>query len=229
MAKNLGMMSDPEALALLMPLDGKNVLDVGCGPGGLCRALAQRGATVRGFEPDPIQAQKNREAPAEDSVSFFEAPAQALPVASASTDLVILSKSLHHVPAEDMDAALKEAHRVLRANGTLVVMEPDIHGQFSQMIRPFHDETVVRALALEAMERAAPLFASNEEVWFTSQMRFESLDQFKGFMIGLSFNEFVTERIHLPEVEAAFEAGRDGEDYRFTNPIRVRMYQHPVR
>jgi SAM-dependent methyltransferase len=199
----------------------------------LTRGLAELGATVTGFEPDPIQAKKNADAPPSESmtlaayerVTFAEAPAQKLPVESGSVDVVMLSRSLHHVPAELMDEALKEAKRVLRFDGVLLVLEPDIHGQFSQMIRPFHDETAVRALALEALDRAASLFESVEESWFSSEARFEAFDAFKTRMIGMSFNDIVAERIEQPEVQACFEAGRVDDGYRFTNPIRIRLFR----
>jgi len=225
MARNFGISSDIGVLVQLLDWKNKIVLDVGCGPGNSTRALAELGAHVTGFEPDPIQAQKNLDAPPCDGVKFVEAPAQALPVESGSADIVMLSRSLHHVPAELMDEALKEAKRALRTGGVLLVLEPDIHGQFSQMIRPFHDETVVRALALEALDRAAPMFDRVEESWFSSEARFESFEAFKARMIGMSFNDIVAERIEQPEVEAAFEAGRVDDGFRFTNPIRIRLFR----
>jgi hypothetical protein len=224
MIRHLGLLSDIDALSLLHAWDNQDVLDVGCGPGHLSRALAERGARVRGFEPDPVQAAKNAAAPPTERAQFAQAPAQALPVADGSADVVILSRSLHHVPHEHMGSALAEAKRALHPAGTLMVLEPDIHGQFSQLIRPFHDETLVRAQALEALAAAAPLFARMEEWWYTTEARFESFAAFKAHMIGMSFNDIVAERIEQPEVAAAFEAGREGEGYRFTNPTRVRVF-----
>ncbi len=223
MHSNLGILRDIDALQLLHTWTGREVLDVGCGPGHLSRALAELGATVRGFEPDPIQAEKNALAPAHEGVSFALAPAQELPVADSSVDVVILSRSLHHVPIELMDQALAEARRALRSGGLLIVLEPDIHGQFSQLLRPFHDETRVRAEAIAALDRAAASFRSSVEHWYTVEARFDSFADFKAKMLAKSFNEIVAERIDQPEVAAAFEAGLDGAGYRFTNPIRVRL------
>ncbi len=225
MIKNLGILSDIDALSALHTWADQDVLDVGCGPGHLSRALAGLGARVQAFEPDPIQAEKNAQAPATEGVRFDAAPAQALPVPNACADVVILSRSLHHVPVEHMDDALAEAKRALRPGGQLMVLEPDIHGQFSQLIRPFHDETRVRAQALQALDRVAQLFEHVDECWYTTEARFESFDAFKAHMIGMSFNDIVAERIEQPEVAAAFEAGREGDAYRFTNPTRVCIFQ----
>lgn len=42
----------PKILALLGPLNVKSILDLGCGNGELCRALAQTGRLVAGVEYD---------------------------------------------------------------------------------------------------------------------------------------------------------------------------------
>ena len=227
MTKNLGIRGDLDVLAELLQWEGKQVLDVGCGPGQLARGLASLGAEVHGFEPDPIQAEKNREAPATEKVTFHEASAEDLPVTSASVDVVLLSRSLHHVPAGRMDQALAEARRVLKADGVLVVIEPDIHGQWSQLIRPFHDETECRGQALEALERAGEQFGGVDEFWFTIEASFPSFTAFRDRMVGMSFNEIVPQRIEQPEVHAAFEAGRVEDGFRFTNPMRVRILRDP--
>ena len=227
MPNNLGFSTDVNAVRSLVEWSGTQVLDVGCGPGRLSRDLAGLGAIVRGFEPDPIQAEKNQEAEPCPGVTFSQGKAENLPVDAATLDVVILSRSLHHVPADGMDKALTEARRVLKPSGTLLILEPDIHGQFSQLIRPFHDETVVRAQALAALDRQEDHFATMEELWFTSEMTFESFPAFKAHMIGMSFNDIVAERIEQPEVAAAFEAGRVDSGYRFTNPTRIRVYRNP--
>ncbi len=53
-AEELGEATDMEAVDRLLPVTGLALADVGCGAGRTSRALAERGATVLGVEPDPI-------------------------------------------------------------------------------------------------------------------------------------------------------------------------------
>ena len=129
---NLGEQSDINAVSKVVSVKGLSIVDVGCGPGALARDLCALGATVLGVEPDPIQAEKNRNAAQTTGLQFAEAGAESLPVLDASADGVFFCRSLHHVPTEHMDGALKEARRVLKRQSA-----------------PFHDgrrgDPVVRA------------------------------------------------------------------------------------
>ena len=112
--EDIGEATDYEVMDRQVTVDGLRLLDLGCGAGALTRALAERGAQVVGIEPDPIQAEKNRRAEPVPGVSFVEGGAQDLDIDDASVDGVFFKYSLHHVPADAMDAALAEAVRVLK-------------------------------------------------------------------------------------------------------------------
>lgn len=226
-ANHLGVARDIDILDRLVDWQGLEVVDCGCGNGGLARALAKRGANVLGLEPDPVQAAKNRAAEPTPNVTLVEAPAQEIPRQGDSVDGVVFSKSLHHVPVAAMDDALREAARVLKpGTGFLYVLEPDIRGQYSQMMKPFHDEALVRAKALEALARTAdPLFEGVEEYWYTNEIAYENFDDFLNRVAGSSFNAIDAARVDTPAVRTAFEAGKAGEGYRFTNLMRVRLYR----
>ncbi|MEK9945008.1 MAG: class I SAM-dependent methyltransferase [Alphaproteobacteria bacterium] len=225
---DLGIARDIDIFDRLADWKGLEVVDCGCGAGGLAGALAKRGATVTGIEPDPIQAEKNRAADPKPGVTLVEAPAQSIPRDTDSVDAVVFSKSLHHVPFEQMDAALREAARVLKPDGFLYVLEPDIRGQFSQLVKPFHDETLVREKALEALDRTAnQVFGEMEEYWYTNVVAFPDFDTLVNRMSGSSFNDIQASQIDTPDVRTAFEAGKAKEGYEFTNLMRVRLYRGP--
>jgi ubiquinone/menaquinone biosynthesis C-methylase UbiE len=109
------------------PVDGKRVLEVGCGTGELLRAVARAGSPARlaGLDPDPdmlAQADaKLRDAGvAAELVRGF---AQALPFPDGAFDLVLSSLMLHHLDTPTKRAALAEWRRVLAPGGALVLVD----------------------------------------------------------------------------------------------------------
>ena len=100
-----------------LALEGKRVIDVGCGDGGLVRRLTRLGAHVLGVECSPRQLAKARAvAPAGDE-TIVEGVGQALPADDDSADVVIFFNSLHHIPIEHLAKAMAEAARVLKPDG----------------------------------------------------------------------------------------------------------------
>ncbi len=223
----LGPATDLEVIDRLLELDGLSIVDIGCNDGALTRSLAKRGAHVLGLEPNPIQAAHNRQADPVDRVTFQEAPAQALPLEDNGTDGVIFSRSLHHVPAALMDRAIIEAIRILKPDtGFLYVLEPEMGGQFSQLLKPFHDETQVRAAALATLARTAgPRFQSANEYWFTKVSRYADFDELRQKLLANTFSPHDARSIDQPVVRALFDAGRTDDGYQFTNPMRVHLYR----
>jgi SAM-dependent methyltransferase len=105
-----------EALVRAGDLDGRRVLDVGCGTGLFAAALAGR-ARVTAVDPEPeMLAVARRRLPPE--VELRQAAAEELPFAGASFDAAVLRLVVHLV---DRPRALPELRRVLAAGGRLVV------------------------------------------------------------------------------------------------------------
>jgi SAM-dependent methyltransferase len=144
-----------DVLAALVSLDGKHVVELGCGAAALARELVRRfpASRVTGLEVDARQHAANLAAP-QAGLTFVAASAQAIPFDDATFDLALMLKSLHHVPMPLMDQALSEAARVLRPGGFLYVSEPVYGGTFNDVIKTFNDERVVRAAAQAAVDRA---------------------------------------------------------------------------
>jgi len=113
-----------EALSLRT---GERVLELGCGGGHLAREAAQFVGTTGqvcavDISPDQIAAAQARCA----DLAWVEcqtADIAALPYADGAFDAVIAVQSLEYLP--DLDAGLRQIHRVLRPGGRLIVVATD--------------------------------------------------------------------------------------------------------
>ena len=102
------------AVAALGPLQGRRVLDLGTGPGGLARDLADRGAEVLGMDGSPEMLRRAAEADqeAERPIRWIRGDAGRLPLRDGSVDDVAGMLVLHLL--DDPVLALRECRRVAR-------------------------------------------------------------------------------------------------------------------
>lgn len=111
---------DPEVLRTLILVSGvgsgSKVLEVGCGTGDYVIALESAvGCTCWGIDLSPQMLAKARER--SESVSFQSGQAEKLDFPSDFFDLVFSVDVIHHLG--DRRAFFQEAHRVLRARGSV--------------------------------------------------------------------------------------------------------------
>lgn len=100
-------------------LDGKRILDVGCGLGTYVKKLRAFSDEVYGVDIDPdkvAQAQKELE-------NIHLASAEKLPFPDAYFEVVLLHEVLEHVT--DDRQAVCEAYRVAKTGGRLVIFAPN--------------------------------------------------------------------------------------------------------
>src|SRR6476469_9320803 len=98
---------------------GGPVIDVGCGPGWLTRALASRGLTVSGIDISTCMLRLARTN--NPGLGFTAASLTRLPVADGATAGVFCWYVLHHVPDEDLETAIQELARVIVPGGSLML------------------------------------------------------------------------------------------------------------
>ena len=205
---DLGERSDVAAVLALTPVAGLALVDVGCGAGKNARELAEAGAIVLAVEPDPNPGDQEPRGAPPPSVAFVEARAERLPAKSGSVDESCSSRSLHHVPVGAMGAALAEAARVLKPNsGFLCVIEPSVAGAHFPVMRPFHDETLVRAAAQSALEKRRAAVPRAPVVPLSPASALCDFDALVARVLGQTFNAIRRERVETDEVRALFEAG----------------------
>ena len=103
---------------------GARLLEVGCGEGGNLLHLSRRHVGARLFGTD-FSSTKAAFAALATGARTVRADARALPFADGSFDAVLVRDLLHHLSAATRAVALAEAHRVLRSDGTLTLIEPN--------------------------------------------------------------------------------------------------------
>jgi ubiquinone/menaquinone biosynthesis C-methylase UbiE len=114
------------AIELAELRSGDRLVDVGCGPGVAVRRARALGAEVVGVDPARVMLRVAHLARrAGPGIDWRIGTAEALPVVDNWAHVVWSLSTVHHWA--DVDAALREAHRVLAPGGRLVAVERRIH------------------------------------------------------------------------------------------------------
>ena len=112
---------------LLGPLEGKQILEFGCGLGKVSVWLAKHGAHVTGIDlgPDLIEAARRVAKLNHVNCNFWQGDITLAPPAKPNTiDAVIGLAVLHHLSAEDLKRVLQTCFSVLKPGGFAVFLEP---------------------------------------------------------------------------------------------------------
>jgi len=100
--------------------NGATVLDVGCGNGTLIGALKRKGnAQALGIDISPKMIDECRRKYAD--IDFYVTSGEKLPFENNRFDILTICCALHHLNAPGN--FFREANRVLKTNGTLIVAE----------------------------------------------------------------------------------------------------------
>lgn len=213
----------------LLPLDQANILELGCGKADKTRAIAKAGkvATILALEIDAIQHAHNVNTTDLPNVCFELGCAEDIPADDASVDIVLMFKSLHHVPMDKMDKALAEIHRVLKPSGLVYISEPIYTGEFNEVLRLFHDERQVREAAFAAVERAvsSQLMHLVTQKFFKTPMHFDDFAQFEEKVINVTHTHHALSPTVFEAVKAEFAKHITSTGANFYMPIRVDLLQ----
>jgi SAM-dependent methyltransferase len=172
---------------------GMRLLDVASGPGFIAGAAADRGATVTGLDFSSAMVAEARVR--HTGIAFREGDAEALPFDAATFDAVVMNFGLLHLARPE--AALAEAHRVLRAGGRYaftVWAAPDRAVGFGLVLRAIQE---VGRLDIQLPE-GPPFF------------RFSAPDECRRTLEQASFGETAVQELpltwRLSSPDAVFEA-----------------------
>jgi SAM-dependent methyltransferase len=222
-----------EFAAALLPLDRARVVELGCGRAEFTRALALRfpASRIAALEVDAIQHAKNLASERPGNVAFAEGGADAIPLPDGCADVVLMLKSLHHVPFERMDAALAEIARVLAPGGLAYVSEPIYDGEFNAIVSMFHDERAVREAAFAALVRAVDSgrFELAAERFWRATRRFAGFEEFDERLIRATHTEHRLSPAAYAAVRERFlrHLAPDGTAT-FEQPMRVDVLRKPA-
>lgn len=211
-----------------------HVLELGCGNAEKTRSLMRTGkvAYCLALETDTIQHAKNLAltgSPGLLNVRFALAGAQKIPADNDCFDLVMMFKSLHHVPRDQMNAALAEIRRVLKPGGLAYISEPVFAGDYNEILRLFHDEQQVREAAFAAIKRAVDSGSMQlvTQKFFKTSVRFRDFAQFKEKVIGVTHTHHQLSAECLAEVRARFDAHMRADGASFHTPNRLDLLRKP--
>jgi ArsR family transcriptional regulator len=146
------------ARALALAVDLGDVADLGCGDGAIAELLAPHAKRIVGVDRSErmIEAGRQRLAKAHlDRVELVLGDMHALPLDEASVDFVLMQQSLQY--AERPAEVLREAARVLRPNGRLLVVTLSAHRHDEVRETYGHVHLGFRAAQLRGWLRAAGL------------------------------------------------------------------------
>lgn len=219
-------------LSTLVALQDAEVLELGCGKGEFARRLAERTgvAFVTALEVDTVQHRRNLEAPRIPRVHFGYGGAEDIPCDDASVDGIVMMKSLHHVPIEHMDRALREVARVLKPDGWAYISEPIFAGPLNDIIRLFHDEEAVRAAAYEALQRAVRdgVLQAAAEHFFGMPVHYKDYDHFVATHVEHTHTYIKYPPDVAAEVRRRLEKHMTPTGASFMRPMRVNLMRRPA-
>lgn len=131
---------DPDNLELenirrLVHIEGKDILEIGCGNGRLTRFLAKHAKRVVGIDKDSKMIESARKLTSQDNISYATMDALDLSV-EGSFDIVLFTWSLVCIYKQE-EIALQNAKQVLKDKGSLVLVEPGGPSDYGKVVKPY--------------------------------------------------------------------------------------------
>jgi SAM-dependent methyltransferase len=224
----------------------KTIIDVGCGTGELVRKLTEEGAQAIGIDrPDMLIKVKNNQkflqggpggavfsksAPPgrRRQTIFIVGLGENLPFKSNFADIIIFFASFHHVPGQMMMQTLQETHRVLKAGGIGIFLEPvGREGSYFEIIRLVEDERDIQRLAFESIKKAHTFGLENkrEEIMYIERSFDDYVNLLNVFVDDAAERDGCIKEAREITERLSREAGIAFEDYRYKSICRINVLQ----
>lgn len=173
-------------------IDSQIVLEVGCGDGRISQLLINKTDNLICIDPDE---DKIKEAQVKiQKGKFLICSGENLGFSDEFFDLVIFTLSLHH---QDSKKSLKEATRVLKKDGLILVIEPLIESEVERVFAIVHNEDQGILDAQQAITES-DLFVEQSEVfyahWFFDNK--EELSEYIFNYYDMPFNSTLSQKLY---------------------------------
>jgi demethylmenaquinone methyltransferase/2-methoxy-6-polyprenyl-1,4-benzoquinol methylase len=174
-----------EMIKELAPQTGQKYLDVAGGSGDIAFKVWEKGAqvTLTDINPDMLELAKNKAVDKNilERISFQTADAEKLPFGDNSFDILGIAFGIRNVT--NIDAALKEFHRVLKPGGKFACLEfSDVK---NEMIKKFYD-----LYSFNVIPKIGAIVANDEASYkylVESIRKFPAADEFKAMIEAAGF------------------------------------------
>lgn len=222
--------NDLEQISRLLPIrPSQKLLELGCGRAETTQLLARNYPDLQiiATEVDSVQHARNTEKQPLPNVTFLLGGAEKIDLPDKSVNYVLMLKSLHHVPINQMSTAINEIARILVPDGLAYISEPVYSGQFNEILRLFHDEKIVRQAACDAIDHAIDTgtFEMVQEIFFDTKLAFDGFDEFESKVIGVTHTDFQIDQKLMEKIKKAFSLHAGGLHHyaEFRLPLRVNL------
>ena len=160
------------------------------------------------------------------NVTFGLAGAQDIPLDDETVDIVLMFKSLHHVPVKLMETSLREIRRVLKPAGLAYTSE-QFFFFFNEIIILFHNEQEVREAAFDALKKSVNQgwFCLIEETFFNTKGFFKDFSEFENTVINATHSNHSLDKNLHEVVKKKFEKHLGDDGAHFLTPVRVDLLQ----
>lgn len=151
------------------------IMEVGCGKGYLSKFFSRDTQFYVGVD---LQFRTDWLLNEFCNVFFVLSDGVSLPFTNKVFDFIVILNSLHHF--KEPIKALNECYRVCSDNGVILIIEPQIFGDYTSVMNPFENETENRLLAQQDLQLFSKKFAEEKtkEILCLSHSEFNDFDHF---------------------------------------------------
>lgn len=117
-----------ELIASVNFLPREKILDMCCGTGSATYYISKKSgkrSRIMGLELSSGQLSIAKKESALEDIRFIEGDAECTPFKDNSFNKVFITHALHEMPRESRKRVLRESRRILKNNGTMVILELD--------------------------------------------------------------------------------------------------------